>query len=252
MAIIRVEKNKNYTTMSNYHLRDKNLSLKAKGLMSLMLSLPDDWDYSVVGLEKICVETNGTINGIIQELEKNNYVQRKRIYENGKIKEWEYVIYEEPHLDVKNQHIEKQYVENLDVENQAQLNTNITNKLKEKETNKLYIKEIIDYLNEKTSSKYSYNGKEQVKHINARLSEGYKVDDFKKVIDIKCKKWQGTEMEQYLRPSTLFGTKFENYLNEKNVIYQKPVEQKDNFIKHEFEKKDFDDLFDSLDDIKVV
>lgn len=130
-------------------------------------------------------------------------------------------------------------------------NNKIDNKTKNKIDNKLLIKEIIDYLNKKTNSKYSYTGKEQVRHINARLSEGYKVDDFKKVIDIKCKKWQGTEMEQYLRPSTLFGTKFENYLNEKDKTYQKPAEQL-HIMQHDFTSEELNGVFDDIDSIKLV
>ena len=80
--------------------------------------------------------------------------------------------------------------------------------------NKPY-KSIIDYLNEKVGAKYRTNNKATIKHINARLSEGYTVDDFKTVIDKKCAEWKGTNMENYLRPETLFGTKFESYLNSK-------------------------------------
>lgn len=108
MAIFRINKNKDYTTMSNFHLRDRNLSLKAKGLLSLMLSLPEDWDYSVKGLEQICKETKDTINGILNELEENGYLTRKRIYTNGKISDWEYNIYENNDLHPKKQDIEKQ------------------------------------------------------------------------------------------------------------------------------------------------
>jgi DnaD/phage-associated family protein len=118
MAVFRINKNKNYTTISNYHLQDKELSLKAKGLLSVMLSLPIDWDYSVKGLEKICIETPNTINSILQELEKYNYLERKRIYCNGKISEWEYNIYETKNLYLKNQDIENQDIENLYIENQ--------------------------------------------------------------------------------------------------------------------------------------
>ena len=78
MAVIRVEKTQDYTVMSNYHLKDKNLSLKAKGLLSLMLSLPDNWDDSLVGLCKICCESVNTINGIIHELEDAKYM--KNVY----------------------------------------------------------------------------------------------------------------------------------------------------------------------------
>lgn len=75
------------------------------------------------------------------------------------------------------------------------------------------IKEIIDYLNSKVGSKYRYTSEGNNKHIRARLNEGYTIDDFKTVIDKMVINWTGTEYEQYLRPSTLFGNKFENYLN---------------------------------------
>ena len=82
------------------------------------------------------------------------------------------------------------------------------------ESSKPY-KTIIDYLNEKANTGYKPNSKNTVRHINARLEEGYTIDDFKTVIDKKCTEWKNTEMEQYLRPETLFGTKFEGYLNAK-------------------------------------
>lgn len=86
------------------------------------------------------------------------------------------------------------------------------------------IKEIVDYLNEKISSHYSYKTQHTKLHINARLNEGFTLDDFKTVIDKKVSEWQGTEFEKYLRPETLFGTKFENYLlsNTANKTEKKP------------------------------
>ena len=86
-------------------------------------------------------------------------------------------------------------------------------KEEEKDKNKNIYNVVIDYLNEKASTSYRPNSKDTQKHINARLTDGYTVDDFKTVIDKMCLKWMGTEYEQYLRPATLFGTKFENYLN---------------------------------------
>ena len=75
------------------------------------------------------------------------------------------------------------------------------------------ITEIVDYLNEKAHKKYRSNNKTTIRHINARLKEGRTLSDFKQVIDNRCATWLGTDMEQYLRPSTLFGSKFEDYLN---------------------------------------
>ena len=74
MAVFRVEKTKNYTVMSNHHLRDKSLSLKAKGLLSLMLSLPEDWDYTTKGLARICRDGVDSIRSAVQELEQRGYV----------------------------------------------------------------------------------------------------------------------------------------------------------------------------------
>jgi tRNA nucleotidyltransferase/poly(A) polymerase len=152
MAVFRVHKNKDYTTMSNYHLKDNNLSLKAKGLLSLMLSLPDDWDYSVRGLESICVETKDTINGILKELENNNYLERKRVYCNGKISNWEYNIYEN-NLHPKNQDIENQDIENYDINkilNNKKLNNKENINTKEK-FKKPTLEEITQYCNDRNN-----------------------------------------------------------------------------------------------------
>jgi len=85
----------------------------------------------------------------------------------------------------------------------------------EKEERRETFKQVIDYLNEKTNSSFKYTTKATQQKINARLNEGYKLDDFIDVIDKKFAEWKGTEFEIYLRPDTLFGTKFEGYLNQK-------------------------------------
>lgn len=96
MAVIRVSKTKGFSVMSNYHLRDKNLSLKAKGLLSMMLSLPDGWHYTIRGLASICKEGVESISSGIRELEKCGYVHRHQPNIDGKFQEIEYVIYEMP------------------------------------------------------------------------------------------------------------------------------------------------------------
>ena len=97
MAVIRVEKNKNYTVMSNVHLRDKALSLKAKGLLSLILSLPDDWQYNVKGLAAISKEGRSGITSALQELEAAGYLERRQLRgEHGKLAQVEYVVFEAP------------------------------------------------------------------------------------------------------------------------------------------------------------
>ena len=91
------------------------------------------------------------------------------------------------------------------------------------EPDHLLYKEIVDYLNEKTGSKYRSSGSKTKSLIKARTNEGFNLDDFKTVIEKKAKEWSGTNMEKYLRPETLFGTKFEGYLNEKQSANQKQI-----------------------------
>ena len=102
MAVMRVEKNSNYTVMANYHLRDKRLSLKAKGLLSVMISLPSEWDYTLAGLAYISKEGVSAIRAAIQELEENGYVTRARLRnEAGQLGDTEYTIYEFPQNEEK-------------------------------------------------------------------------------------------------------------------------------------------------------
>jgi uncharacterized phage protein (TIGR02220 family) len=82
--------------------------------------------------------------------------------------------------------------------------------------------EIINYLNEKAGTNYKHTTKSTQEHIKARLNENFSIENFKTVIDKKCVEWKGTEFEQYLRPQTLFGTKFEGYLNSKTTKVNKP------------------------------
>ena len=97
MAVFRIEKTRDYTVMSNHHLRNAGLSLKSKGLLSMMLSLPEDWNYTTRGLAKICKEGTDSIGSALKELERAGYIVRNRLRDSkGKIVDVEYVIYETP------------------------------------------------------------------------------------------------------------------------------------------------------------
>ena len=97
MAVFRIEKTRDYTVMSNHHLRDKSLSLKAKGLLSLMLSLPEEWDYTTKGLARICKDGVDSICAGVRELEEHGYVIRHRVRNaNGQLGAIEYTILEQP------------------------------------------------------------------------------------------------------------------------------------------------------------
>ena len=99
MAVFRIDKTRDYTVMSNHHLRNKALSLKAKGLLSLMLSLPDNWDYTTKGLAHICKDGVDSICAGVRELEEHGYVVRERIRgSNGQLGAIEYTILEQPRV----------------------------------------------------------------------------------------------------------------------------------------------------------
>ncbi len=141
MSVIRVEKTKNYTVMSNYHFKEKEMSLKAKGLLSLMLSLPDNWDYSIAGLVAICKENETAIKSALKELQQFGYVKVDKIMpdktDSGRI-EYIYNIYEQSKQGNEKQGVENLHLETQCVENHTQLNTNKlnTNKLNTKDNKK--------------------------------------------------------------------------------------------------------------------
>lgn len=102
MAVFRVERNTGYTVMSNHHLRNKELTLKAKGLLSQMLSLPEDWDYTLAGLSHINREKIDAIREAVRELERAGYIVRSRERDaKGRLRGADYVIYEQPQLPPK-------------------------------------------------------------------------------------------------------------------------------------------------------
>ena len=131
MAVFRIERTRDYTVMSNHHLRDKALSLKSKGLLSMMLSLPEDWNYTTRGLAKICKEGVDAIGGALRELEAAGYIVRHQMRDRqGRISDTEYVIYEQPQPkapdtpqpDTASPATENPYLDSPDTEKPAELN----------------------------------------------------------------------------------------------------------------------------------
>ena len=135
--VFRVNKTSGFTIMSNFHLRDKNLSLKAKGLLSQMLSLPEDWDYSIAGLSAINKERRDAIMAALKELQIGGYLIITKLLphetESGRF-EYIYDIFEKPQEKTRSekQHLEIQQLEIQQLENPTQLNTEEENKDKQK------------------------------------------------------------------------------------------------------------------------
>ena len=136
MSVIRIQKTNNYTVMSNYHFREKDMSLKAKGLLSLMLSLPEEWDYSVDGLVKLSKDGKDSVISAIIELEQFGYLVRSQAKgQDGKFAGYDYDVYEQPYTEkpfTENPSTVKPMTENPQQLNTKPLNTesdiNITNK----------------------------------------------------------------------------------------------------------------------------
>nr|DAP55301.1 MAG TPA: Dna polymerase B [Caudoviricetes sp.] len=127
MAVFRINKTDNYTVMSNHHLKDKNLSLKGKGLLSVMLSLPKEWDYSIAGLCKILKESETAIKSALKDLKECGYLVITKKYANETKShhiEYEYDIYETPNLENVCQGEEPEHLDSLYIETPGQLNTN--------------------------------------------------------------------------------------------------------------------------------
>ena len=155
MAVFRINKTRDYTVMSNHHLRNTSLSLKAKGLLSLMLSLPDNWDYTTKGLASICKDGIDSICSAVKELEQHGYIVRERVRnDKGQLTTIEYTILEQPETALPEQ------------EKPAQLNTNISNK-ELSNTDGLNTYPIKSYQKEEPAAKKRGNDKMGYDEMNA-------------------------------------------------------------------------------------
>jgi predicted transcriptional regulator len=171
MSVIRVNKTKNYTVMSNYHFYEKDMSLKAKGLLSFMLTLPEDWDYSINGLVSLCKESKTAIRNTLKELEEFGYLKiTKTQNELGQF-EYIYDIFEKP--EHKKPDTENLDMGDLGMENQLQLNTNKlnTNKLREEKSNNILNNNINKTVLNNIESTNTRERKKSGKEKNVPLAE---------------------------------------------------------------------------------
>ena len=185
MAVIRVVKNKDYTVMSNAHLHDKRLSLKAVGLLSIVLSLPDDWHYTVNGLVGSVKDGKRAVNGALSELKENGYLRIEKLYPNkgGRSKiEYQYIFSETPQ-DLQNVPLE-QDIQNVDLQNVDIQNVDLQNVGAYINTNKQNTKE----LNTNKQSKHKYGEYQHVlltdkEHTHLLELYGSSLDEHIKILD---------------------------------------------------------------------
>ena len=242
MAQFKIRCEKNFTTIHNSIFKDKTISLKAKGLLAFMMSVPPDWDYSLAGLAACNKDGLVSVRSALQELEDNFYVKLTKVRnEKGQIVDMQYDVSDEPVFG--NRIEEKPFLENPKAdnpktekplsENRTQLNTKELNTkelntkidiVPEQEQEPIPYAEIITYFNEVVGTHYLLRGKEIKKFIKARWNDGFRLEDFKTVLDKKAGQWKNdAKMSKYLRFETLFSNKFESYLNEVVATQYNPM-----------------------------
>lgn len=221
MGIIRIDKTAgNYFIASKYYVEDENISWKAKGIMSYLFSKPDDWQIYQTQLEKVSKDGKASVRSTINELIDNGYMTRQsRRKSNGDFDGYNYTLHEHPvndgvrKMEVAKMGDAKMVIAKSDTTNNNLTNNDLTNN--DSRVDFIPYKEIIDYLNSKTGKRFSHKSNANQKLIKARINEGYTKDDFFNVIDTKTNEWINVEdMKQYLQPTTLFGNKFDKYLNQ--------------------------------------
>ena len=185
----------------------------------------------VVGSDKRLELTTQKVRTILKKFEKEGYIQFLTSGSKGKESTLKIVLKDKLFDQQQSNNYSTNKSEQLQGfkgDKQQQSNNNLTILSKKKEKNNNIYSLGIDYLNRKANTNYKSSTKNTQSYINARVSEGFTVEDFKKVIDSKSKEWMNTDFEKYLRPATLFGTKFENYLNEANKKVPTKVDTKNN------------------------
>ena len=222
-----VNKKANFTTIHNKLISDSSISLKAKGIILYMLSKPVGWNYNPKDIANNSKDGLESVYSGLKELIEAKYISRRK-NKDGTV---DYFVFEDkeenniidyqekPNQEKPNQEKPNQEKPNQDFADVLIIkDSNNTEYSKKELNNKENIKEIeevVNHLNEKAGTKYKSNSKNTTKHIKARINDGYTLEDFKSVIDKKCSEWLNTDMEKYLCPDTLFGSKFEKYLNQK-------------------------------------
>ena len=275
MARLIKKTNKNYTNVSNVLTRDKRLSWKARGIFLYMWSQADNWQFYVKEIATHATDGERSLTSGLKELEKHGYLVRKhRIAKHGGFDGMDWILTDDPEMNAEHQpqndidakkagndekklqnvsdtkrtgyktyQIRNGGLSNNNSKNyQQQELTTVSNKDQAKPDNTSHIREeVIAYLNKKLDANFKPNAKKNKEPINARLKEGYTLDDFKRAIDNKIADWRNDKkMVQYLRPETLFSNKMDGYVNEKTASNSSSFDEDSFFNDHSDPFKDVD------------
>lgn len=205
----------NYTRIPNDILHHKDISLKEKGLWAYLNSKPDGWDFSSERIALENKENKDTIKRILKRLIELKLITRDR-KSDGRYDYFLWDYSEKPQFE--NQSERKSHgakinpISNTDLLNNTEFKKEEKVKKEISSEIKLLSEKVIEHLNNKTGNKFRANGKQVLELIKARVNDKYKLDDFIRVIDIKCEEWENDDKSfTWLRPSTLFGPKMETY-----------------------------------------
>ena len=232
----------NFVATSRQIAQDERLTWKARGIFLYLASMNDGWNFYVDEIAEHSPQGKRALQGGLKELEEYGYLKRIRTHkESGDLSTFDWELHFEP-VSLQQQKCseavslqQQKCSEAVLLRKQnVPLISNNSNKEQETISNNnnnilsscgIPYQEIVEYLNKRTGKKFKYKSKATQRLIKARWNEGFKLDDFKKVIDNKCLDWLRDEkMSEYLRPATLFGTKFESYFNQKT---KQPKQQKE-------------------------
>lgn len=233
MSNIKRVKKRGFTITDNKLIKDERLSWKARGIFQYLWAMPSDWNFYVDEVAKHSKDGIKALKSGLSELEKYGYLKRTMLRdEKGLFGEMSWKLSDTGVFTVstKNGPTDNTVdAKNGPTDNGTLLNKNNTNKketLNKKNTKDILSSshstashEIVNYLNSKIGTHYRATTRKTQSLIKARMNEGFTVNDFKTVIDNKVAEWSKDErMSKYLRPETLFGTKFESYLNQQNKV----------------------------------
>lgn len=240
-------KNNNHYTIQGWMLNELNLKGTALSVYAIIYGFTQDGETEFNGSRQYLADFTGTskptIDKALDELCHNNYISKQTILINN-------VIFNKYKVNlqiIENFTSSKETLqgskETLLGGSKETLHNNISNYI----NNNIDYKYIVGYLNQKANTNYKASTNNTQKHINARIKDGFTMDDFIKVIDNKVKEWKGTTFEKYLRPDTLFGTKFESYLNGKQI---NPNASK-KFTEREYSKEELNSLYTDIHNINI-
>lgn len=253
--IFRVQKTENYVVLDKGYINDRDLSLQAKGLLTIMLALPNDWQFYEVDLIKRSTNGRDAVRAVIKELQNAGYIVKEQGRKaGGKFSRPDFVVHERPIKPndprpgnpatdkpaTGKPATDKPATDKPATENPTLLSNNVLNNnlLSNKDTKEykdnvadappapkaeapdLPFKDVVEYLNLVAGTAYRPSAAKNKGPVVARLNEGFAVEDLKKVVDIKVKDWaRDSKMQKFIRPETLFGPKCEGYLNEWRLKY---------------------------------